>query len=504
MSGRKVIWIMTDSQRTDMLGCYGNKEMKTPCIDKLAEDSLRFTKAYSCQPVCGPARSAMFTGLYPHSNGMVANSLALADNTKTIGQRLTDADIEAAYIGKYHLDGGDYFGLGRPAPGWNPDYWYDMRNYLLEKSPAERVKSRKAETMDQEQVPEDFPFAHHVTDRAIAYLEDKQDEDYFLVVSYDEPHDPYLCPEPYASMYKDYEFPKSPNIWDDLHDKPEHIKVWAGDAVHQDKDALRLTPAYFLGCNSYVDAEIGRFLDQVKAYAQDAFLIYTSDHGDALSSHSIYAKGPCMYDEIAKIPLLIHDPRNPQTYGKVSEGPASHIDLVPTVLEYFDQPIPKILEGRSMQPVLQNEEFVVNDCIFTEFTRYEVDHDGFGGFQPMRAVFDGRYKLSIHLLSGDELYDMENDPAEMVNLIADPAYTQIRDRLHDRILTWMNQTRDPYRGYYWERRPWRHDASPATWDYTGYTRQRENEEYEPRQMDYSTGLEMEAAVRAKAKLNAPS
>jgi uncharacterized sulfatase len=90
-----------------------------------------------------------------------------------------------------------------------------------------------------------------------------------------------------------------------------------------------------------------------------------------------------------------------------------------------------------------------------------------------------------------------NDPQEMNNLIDSPEHNKIRDGLHDRILNWMNETRDPFRGYYWERRPWRKDARPATWDYTLMTRQRENEEYEHRQLDYSTGLPMKEATRKK-------
>ena len=124
---KQVILLMTDTTRQDMLGCYGNQDMHTPYLDGLAEKGIRYTNAYSCQPVCGPARSAIFTGLYPHSNGSFANSMALGDNVKTIGQRLTDQGIHSAYIGKYHLDGGDYFGLGRCPEGWDADYWYDMK-----------------------------------------------------------------------------------------------------------------------------------------------------------------------------------------------------------------------------------------------------------------------------------------------------------------------------------------------------------------------------------------
>ncbi|HOQ29474.1 MAG TPA: sulfatase-like hydrolase/transferase, partial [Armatimonadota bacterium] len=87
---QQVVLIMTDTQRFDMLGCYGNPDMRTPCLDRLAAGGVRFDRAYTCQPVCGPARSALFTGTFPHSNGMWSNSMALGDNVKTIGQRLRD------------------------------------------------------------------------------------------------------------------------------------------------------------------------------------------------------------------------------------------------------------------------------------------------------------------------------------------------------------------------------------------------------------------------------
>ena len=107
MKKRQIILLMTDSTRQDMLGCYGNKAMNTPCLDAMAAEGIRYDNAYSCQPVCGPARSPIFTGIYPHSNGSIANSMPLGANVKTVGQRLTDNGIHAAYIGKYHLDGGD-------------------------------------------------------------------------------------------------------------------------------------------------------------------------------------------------------------------------------------------------------------------------------------------------------------------------------------------------------------------------------------------------------------
>ena len=190
---KQIVFIMVDSQSADMLGCYHNPDMKTPYLDTLSEEGLTFDSAFTCQPVCGPARSAIFTGLYPHSNGAWTNCVPLYDNVKTIGQRLRDHDIQTAYIGKWHLDGGDYFGNGICPDGWDKDYWYDMRCYLEELTPEERVKSRDGALSKGEGVDETFTFAHRCSNRAISYLNQHTEDDFLLVVSYDEPHDPCLC-----------------------------------------------------------------------------------------------------------------------------------------------------------------------------------------------------------------------------------------------------------------------------------------------------------------------
>jgi len=167
------------------------------------------------------------------------------------------------------------------------------------------------------------------------------------------------------------------------------------------------------------------------------------------------------------------------------------------VMSAIGLPLPQVLEGRDIIKTLADPTLCENDAIFLEYGRFEVDHDGMGAFQPLRCIYDGRYKLVINLLSSDELYDMETDPNELENLITSEAHVAMRNALHDQLLEWMNTTRDPFRGYYWERRPWRTDARPAHWKYTGMTRQRVHDEYEPRQLDYETGLEMVEAVRKK-------
>lgn len=294
-------------------------------------------------------------------------------------------------------------------------------------------------------------------------------------------------------MYRDFVFPDNPNRRDTLANKPEHQRVWAGDRLR--RDPRPITGRDFFGCQSFADFEIGRVLDAIDRHAPDALVIYTSDHGDMLGSHRLNGKGPAMYDEITRIPFLVRWPGHAPAKA-VCPHPVSHIDVVPTVLEAFGIEIPKPLEGKSMLPTFRDPKIRPNEAVFTEFNRFEIDHDGFGALQPIRAVFDGRYKLAVNVMVTDELYDLDADPGEMNNLIDSRGHARIRDELHDRIVDWMNRTRDPFRGYYWERRPWR-PMIPRWGGTQGMTRQREADGYEPRQLDYDTGLEMKEATRKK-------
>ncbi len=351
--------------------------------------------------------------------------------------------------------------------------------------------------METHDIKAEFTFGHRCSDKAIDFLQKHHDldDDYFLVVSYDEPHGPSLCPREFWQRYEDYEFPRKANLLDTLEDKPEHHRIWAGDDYMKAASPdFSMRFKYFLGCNSFADYEIGRVLKAVNDYASDAVVIYTSDHGDMLYSHSLTAKGPAMYEEITHIPFIVRG------FGRnqVDPNPVSHINLAPTLCDIFGVPKPKVFEGKSIYEELKTGQRT-NDYVFMEFGRYEVDHDGFGGYQPVRCVFDGRYKLVINLMTSDELYDLQNDPDEMKNRILDASLDAEKKRLHEALLDNMYETRDPFRGYYWENRPWNSYPADKTWNSRLMTRQRENEEYEPRQLDYNTGLAMKEATRKKGQ-----
>jgi uncharacterized sulfatase len=490
---RQAIVILGESVRYDMLNCNAKTGLQTPNLDRMATAGVRFERAYNCQPVCAPARSAIWTGLYPHTNAVWGNSMPLGQTEHSIGQILTDRGIHSGFVGKWHLDGVDYFGTGRPAPGWDASYWYDMRDYLNELSPADRVRSRNPATGDDPSWTADYCYGHRCSNRAIDFLAKHRNEDFLLVVAYDEPHHPSLCPIEYSEMYRHYVFPENRNVGDTLQNKPGEQRVWAGGRL------ARVEPPFnnkqFFGAHTFIDHEIGRVLDAIEEQAPSALVLYTSDHGVFLGSHRLIDKGPAMYDEITRIPFLAKWPGYAPA-NVSSPSLVSHIDISGTLMEFFGFEVPKTFEGGSVLSLLKNPAISDRKEVFMEWGRYEVDHDGFGGFQPIRCICDGRYKLSIHLMTSDELYDLHNDPSELMNLIDSPQHVAIRNDLHDRLLNGMNTCRDPFRGYYWGRRSWRPEF-PETWENAGMTRQREEDGYLPRELDYDSGLPMKTATRTK-------
>lgn len=492
---RQVVLIMTDTQGANVVGCYGRPEMRTPNIDRLAAEGMRFDRAYTVQPVCGPARSGLFSGTYPHTNGVLGNDMPLGANIKTIGQRLSDNGITTGYVGKWHLDGTDYFGAGRAPQGWDPDLWFDMRCWLEQMTPEMRKLSRQLdspEKIHEHGITEEFTYAHQTSDRALDFIERHKDESFFLVVSYDEPHHPFTAPPPFCDMFLDFDYTLGENASDTLEAKPPHVREWAEDADLPRGEKVLHRPMYF-ACNAFVDYEIGRVLDAVDRHIPDAAVIYTSDHGTPLLSHGLPTKGPAMFEETTRIPFIVRW-LGQTPAGVANPNPLSHIDVVPTILDTFGLDQPPFLEGKTVLDAFKDPGVRPSDTVFLEFHRYEVDHDGWGGFQPIRCAFDGRYKLAVNLLSTDELYDLDEDPQEMKNLIASDAHADVRDRLHAAILDWMNRTRDPFRGPVWERRPWQQNRR-LRWG--GPTRLRPDDGYERRVMDYGTGLEVTEFVQDK-------
>lgn len=516
------VLIMTDTQATNVLGCYGHPELRTPRIDGLAAQGITFDHAYTTSPLCTPARAGLFTGRYPQNSGAWVNGLPLGTSFPHLGQRFRDLGYRTAYTGKWHLDGHDYFGSGHCPDGWDDRFWYDGRRHLDSLSEEERVLWRQGlstyQALQEHDVQPEWCWGHRVSDRAISFLEharqggagqeesqqegapDGPDQPFLLVVSYDEPHGPFTCPPRYVEPFLDYRYPLGPNAFDDLTHKPAHQQEWAAmrERNGQPRSAhAQITPLYF-GCNSFVDGEIGRVVDAVDRLApEDTWILFTSDHGEMMGAHGINSKGATVYEEMANIPLIVRPPRGrlAQRAGARVSATTSHADVLPTLLDLAGTPIPAALEGGTLAPLLRGEpaDESAQRSAFVVFHRYELPGDGQGGFTPMRAIVKGDRKLALHLLDTDELYDRADDPHELHNRIDDPALAAQRDALHDELLDWMYRVRDPFRSPAWERRPWR---DRATWRLTwqgGWRGERQGWEdgYAPSRLNYRTGLALE-------------
>ena len=491
------VLIMTDTQGANCVSCYerpalgdtpeaqpGGLDLGTPRLDQLAADGVRFSRAYTTCPLCTPARGGIFTGLTPSVNGAHTNNLAPGWNIRHLGQHFQREGYRTAYTGKWHLDGLDYFDSGLCPDGWEDEYWYDGRRYLNDLGDQEIADWRNG-ARDK---PAEFTWAHRNGDRAERFLQDASqgDQPFVLCVSYDEPHGPFVCPPEYFERFQDFQFPLGPAARDSLENKPLSHREWAGDALKGEPNDWIRRPPYF-ACNSFVDAEIGRVIDAVDRYApENTWIIYTSDHGDQFGAHRFGGKGAAMYEEICRIPFIIRPPVNQSdwTRGQVAPTPVSHLDILPTMRALADLDIPPVYHGDSLAPTLRGEAGSLERVVPIEFTRFSINHDGFGGLQPIRAIVRGQHKLVINLLHTDELYDLEADPAEMDNLIDDPKHAALRDELHDTLLAELGRVRDPFRGYAWERRPWRR-ALRIGW--SGGYRHRPDDGFTPTTLAYKTG-----------------
>ena len=160
-----------------------------------------------------------------------------------------------------------------------------------------------------------------------------------------------------------------------------------------------------------------------------------------------------MYQEITNVPLIARLPGGPR--GAVSGSLASHVDLLPTMLDLAGIERPDALHGASLAPVLRDPTAQVRNSVLVSFTRFAINHDDWGEFYPIRCAVGERYKLAVNLFERDELYDLQADPYETTNLIDDPEHAPARDRLHDALLAEMDRIRDPFRSFRWGDRPWR-------------------------------------------------
>lgn len=416
MEKPNIIFILTDQQRHDTCGCYGQELDITPNLDNMAEEGVKFTNCFSCQPLCGPARASLQTGLYSTQTGVFRNGIKLRPFNKTIAHYLTEIGYKVGYIGKWHLSGMKSGIVPIKYRGGYNDFWLGSNALEFTSRPYE------GHVFDKDNNKVEFKGQYRVdflTDRALDYLDNHDPNNpFFLFISYLEPHHQnekvigghFQGPKGSKEKFKDFETPK------DL----EGLK---GNWEKEIPD--------YLGCCHNIDENLKKIqnkLDDLNI-SDSTIVIFTSDHGCHFKTRNSEYKRTC-HEGAVHIPLIIKGPGFEG--GKEINELVGLIDLPPTILNIAGISKPSQMQGNYLQDLIAGKVEEWPEEIFIQISESHVG----------RAIRTKKWKYSVraphkigfvHSKSKtyreDFLYDLENDPYEKNNLVESADYIDIRAKL---------------------------------------------------------------------------
>lgn len=411
-----VIVFFTDQQRWDTSGLHGNPMGLTPNYDRMAQRGTHLSHMFTCQPVCGPARSCVQTGLYATKSGCFTNGIPLPTQIKTLGHYFQEANYRTGYIGKWHL------AAEEPVPPHKRegyDYWLASNGLEHTSEPYHTV------LYNHNGEPVKLPGyrVDAVTDAAIDYINQHQYDPFFLFVSYLEPHhqnrtDDYPAPDGYREKYRTGWIP------------PDLAAL--GGTAHQHLGG-------YYGMVKRLDEALGRMLDALKSLnlLDDTIILFTSDHACHFKTRNEEYKRSC-HDASIRIPGTIQGPGFDQG-GHVKQL-ISLIDVAPTLLDAVGISVPAEMQGRSIVPLLQGETEHWQDEVFVQISESQVG----------RAIRTQKWKYSVSapdkratIDAGSDryveefLYDLEADPYELNNLIGYKSHRIVCDYLKERLIQQM-------------------------------------------------------------------
>lgn len=414
-----VIVFFTDQQRWDSVGLHGNPMQVTPNFDRLARAGMFVPNSFTCQPVCGPARSAMQTGKYPTSTGCFSNSIPLPGDEKTLAHHFRAAGYHTGYIGKWHLGSADPV---REEERGGYQSW--LASNILEFTSFAYDTVVYNEANDAVKLPGYRVDA--LTDAAIRYVAEPRDEPYFLYLSFLEPHhqnqsDTYPAPVGYADALRSkLEF-------------PEDLAALGGNSQ----------PHYagYMGMIKRLDEALGRLVDALISLdaLDNTIILFTSDHGCHFRTRNREYKRSC-HEASIRVPTFFY---GPGFAGKGAfEGLASLIDLPPTLLDAAGIAVPEAMQGTSLlapaegyfeSVFIQISEDHMGRALRTRRWKYEVGAPGLDAV----AVMNSPSYVETHL------YDLDADPHELVNLVDDDAYLPVREMLRETLIARLVAAGEP-------------------------------------------------------------
>jgi arylsulfatase A-like enzyme len=427
-----LIVMMTDDQRFDAMSCAGNAVLKTPNMDRIANEGVRFRNMFVTNSLCAPSRATLMTGLYSHSHGVRDNTAKRPDVPPSIpfvSDLLRAAGYEVAFCGKSHAKS------AFRDRTW--DYYFgfkDQGNYL---------KPMIAEGTGGKDTLYDGWMDDVVTDHALAWLKKKRDKPFCLFLFFKSPHRSWNPSPRHKDDFAGVTIPK-PALWDaDRNAKPSafaRADNVIGSPNHKDVPDLDTFLKDYYRCLAGVDDNVGKVFGALKETNKldDTFMMYTSDNGFFAGEWRAFDKR-FMHEPSIRVPMLVRYPRAAKA-GSLCDRMVLNVDIAPTLLDVAGVPVPKEMHGRSMVPLLKDPKAEGRKDWLYEYYEYPGPHS----VRKNRGVRTERYKY-IHYYEEPqeyELYDLEKDPEERTNLYGKKGYEELADTLRKRLQELRKETGD--------------------------------------------------------------
>ena len=453
-----ILIILSDQLRRDALGIYGDPNISTPNIDRLAEEGVHFQNACSTYPVCVPFRFTLMTGEYAHSRFIPAIEWRMSPAERTLADEFNEAGYHTIYVGKWHLYGGSGHlpkhypkkANKTPVPPIHQGSWQKWLGFEIANNPFDTYYFE-----DDDPTPR--PLGKYQTDGlfdlTMEYLEKNlnSDKPYFCILSVEPPHYPLMAPKEFVNKWRKKSIELPPNFI--FRDKKPPPGAKIGDNARERRTSIQNRKLYYAMVEN-LDYNIGRLMDFLEKSGQKdkTIIILLSDHGEMGGAHSIrniIKDHP--YEESIGIPFIVYDPRNSKRSGQIIKEPVCTEDLFLTFLGLVGLKPKKNKLGIDLTPLIHGEQDELpREGILLEYV-HELRQGKFFNYYDTywRGFRSRRYKYTV---LGDaeeggkpwQFYDIINDPYEMENLIDNPKYKEEIIKHHKLLRNLLIKTHDHY------------------------------------------------------------
>jgi len=456
-----IVLFLTDQLRADAIGCYGNEICKTPNIDRLAKQGTIFNNAYTTSPVCSASRTSLMTGLYPHNHGVMLNthigpawSRGLNRDIPVFSDILKENGYRLDYVGKWHVHQDippNEYGFDR----YEAQEEIQSKNHRLGQETGKLIEgsgsfiefpygNKVCVSGTRSGSKENYP-PWQVVDAGIKMIQEnaKQENPFFTRIDITSPHFANIIPEPYASMYNPAEIPPWPNFNETFLGKPtSHLKKhqdW--NLQNKDWEWWENIVAKYYGDVTLIDDLVGLTVQAIKdsGIADNTIFIFSTDHGDSTGSHKHFEKAGTMYEEVFKIPLIIFSPRGLAKVKEINQY-VRLMDWMPTFVDWAGGKTPEKIDGKSIIPLLRGQVPVHwPDSVYAEH------HGEVWGYSSQRMVKTDQWKYVMNAHDLDELYNLQQDPWEMKNVINEDSFLPVLMEMKARMIGWNDATNDMFK-----------------------------------------------------------